>query len=228
MQHRARSQRQSAGTAGRSTVGLDRKPGSSSSGAAVAGTCSQPCSAPCERGAVGSPVGAADAVPHIQAAPALRHHHVAARHPLHVLAEAQQVELLLRGEVDQVQLVRLVAEQQVAAPAVELLRRQAGRQAGMHTGRRVPASHCFKRSGACTRQAADVSSGQMPASGVRGWLPGCPQAVAADARAAPTPAAPARQRALTSQSILTSWLTVASTCPPASTSMTRMVCISSR
>lgn len=67
------------------------------------------------------PVWIVDAVPDTQVAPALRHHHITARHPLHVLTEAEQAAALLSGQVEKVQLMRLVSEQQVAAPAVQLL-----------------------------------------------------------------------------------------------------------
>ena len=52
-----------------------------------------------------------DAVPHAQAAPALRHHHITARHPLDIAAVGQQRGALLLGYVVQVQVATLVPEQ---------------------------------------------------------------------------------------------------------------------
>mmetsp|Transcript_26671 Transcript_26671/g.67757 ORF Transcript_26671/g.67757 Transcript_26671/m.67757 type:complete len:496 (+) Transcript_26671:2993-4480(+) len=66
-------------------------------------------------------VGRVDRVPHAQVASVLRHHDVAIRNPLHVVAVVQQRHALLRLHVEEVQLAALVAEEQaVRAVRVEL------------------------------------------------------------------------------------------------------------
>ena len=52
----------------------------------------------------GDSLGAVDVVPHTQAIPVLGHHHVAARHPLHIGAEAQHRGFLPALNVVQMQL----------------------------------------------------------------------------------------------------------------------------
>jgi hypothetical protein len=67
------------------------------------------------------PVRRGHAVPNAQVAAALRDDGVAARHPLRVLAKAQEGGALLGGHVKQEEAAALVAEQQVRAAGVELL-----------------------------------------------------------------------------------------------------------
>ena len=62
-----------------------------------------------------------DAIPDTQAASALGHHHVTARHPLNIAAVGQQCGALLLGYVVQVQMAALVSEQQMRRPGIQLL-----------------------------------------------------------------------------------------------------------
>lgn len=81
-----------------------------------------------------TPVRVFDTVPHTEVCPALSHHNVTARHPLHVLAKTQQAAALLALQVIQMQLVVLVTEQQVAATQVQLLWHAENRQAAKAIG----------------------------------------------------------------------------------------------
>ena len=62
-----------------------------------------------------------DAVPDTQAASALGHHHVTARHPLNIAAVGQQCGALLLCYVVQVQVAALVSEQQMRRSGIQLL-----------------------------------------------------------------------------------------------------------
>ena len=61
-----------------------------------------------------------DVVPHAQVVAVLRHNDVGARHPLHVVAVAEQRRARLLGDVEKVQAAALVAEQHQIGAAVEL------------------------------------------------------------------------------------------------------------
>ena len=62
-----------------------------------------------------------DAVPDTQAASALGHHHITARHPLDIAAVGQQCGALLLGYVVQMQVAALISEQQMRRPGIQLL-----------------------------------------------------------------------------------------------------------
>jgi hypothetical protein len=65
-------------------------------------------------------VGRVDVVPHAKVVAVLSHDYVRVRDPLNVIAVRQQRGALLLGNVVQVELAALVAEQQEVAPPVQL------------------------------------------------------------------------------------------------------------